>query len=193
MSDAATRTQLRQRFIEAAWRLGCEGGYDALKMRSVAHAAGSSAALIYAYFADKASLMEELRVLGAEHLERALDERARSSTKAELPMTLSRVYLQHMRTYAWLYDGELPSAVPRLHAVDAAPFIERAGRLFDPRLGREVCDTLARHLWIGVHGLVSLHPTDELDDHTLTDAHLRHLFAALRRYRVASGPSLCEA
>jgi TetR/AcrR family transcriptional regulator, mexJK operon transcriptional repressor len=54
------RAMKPQQIREAAARLFQEQGYGAVSMDAIAHAAGVSKATIYAHFADKAELFEEL-------------------------------------------------------------------------------------------------------------------------------------
>jgi AcrR family transcriptional regulator len=76
-SDALTQSQVarRQRVLQAALRLGAEGGYDAVQMRDVAATAEVALGTIYRYFPSKDALLAAAMVEWMEDLERRLDRR----------------------------------------------------------------------------------------------------------------------
>lgn len=75
--DALTKSQAarRQRVLQAALRLGAEGGYDAVQMRDVAATAEVALGTIYRYFPSKDALLAAAMVEWMEDLERRLDRR----------------------------------------------------------------------------------------------------------------------
>src|SRR5438128_475534 len=54
------RDELRHKILDAARTLFVEQGYEAVSMRKIADAIEYSPTAIYAHFADKAALMQEL-------------------------------------------------------------------------------------------------------------------------------------
>jgi len=88
-ADALTRSQAvrRQRVLQAALRLGGEGGYDAVQMRDVAATAEVALGTIYRYFPSKDALLAAAMVEWMEDLERRLGRRGPAGDT-----TAARVY-----------------------------------------------------------------------------------------------------
>jgi AcrR family transcriptional regulator len=166
--------EMRRRYIEAAWRLGCSAGEGALSIRALARDVGRAAGSVYLYFEDKGSLMDELRRIGAAKLETMLAIPSRSSSVAIRLTTLCERYLAYMTECAWLYAGDV-GALLRPDAPHAAAFIERAEHelgLTRPGAPHAV-DARARHVWIALQGLASaVAAAPEIYDRDFLGAHL---------------------
>lgn len=65
----------RDRVVQAALRLGREGGYDAVQMRDVANGAGVALGTIYRYFSSKDHLLAAALVWWVEDLESRVNQR----------------------------------------------------------------------------------------------------------------------
>lgn len=167
--------EFRKRFIDAAWALGASRGGEGVKIRDIAEAVGVSAALIYAYFEDKASLMAELQAIGAERFDAMVTERSQLQGGDDL-LGLCECYLEHMRVHGWLY-----AAPPGLSAdtIHVRAFLRRASTLLDAADG----DVRAIHLWIGVHGLFAAGQcAPSLAEQLDAREHLTLLIDAVRRH-----------
>ena len=175
MQPRAGQTFFRKRFLDAAWQLGCSGGYGAVKVRAIAQQAGVSAALIYAYFEDKAALMDELRAIGAQHLDDRLIELGRRRDA----LSFCALYLQYMREFGWLYvDGRGLGAEARCARV----FFARAADVVVGEATESRPTQLALHLWIGLQGVLAASSSSpQLVDETIENDHLRLLLEALRQ------------
>lgn len=166
---------MRERFVAAAWRLGNTVGYDGLKIRTIAEDVGVSAALIYSYFDDKASLMDELRTLGATRFDEMLAEQPSHGDGAL--EAACEVYLRYMREHAWLHMDGAGLAPDSRHVSSFVRHV--AGLLDDEGLGR---DEAAMHLWIGVQGLLAASQcSPQIAESTSARQHLRLLIEAVRR------------
>ena len=65
----------RGRVVEAALKLGADGGYDAVQMREVASQAGVALGTIYRYFSSKDHLLAEAQVEWLLELERKVSRK----------------------------------------------------------------------------------------------------------------------
>ena len=85
-AETLTRGQAarRGRVLQAALKLGSEGGYDAVQMRDVATTAGVALGTIYRYFASKDHLLAAALVEWVDDLERRVTARPpRGDTTAD--------------------------------------------------------------------------------------------------------------
>lgn len=74
----------RQRVLQAALRLGADGGYEAVQMRDVAATAEVALGTIYRYFPSKDALLAAAMVEWMEDLERRVTQKApKGQTTAE--------------------------------------------------------------------------------------------------------------
>ncbi len=69
------QAQRRERVVQAALKLGAEGGYDAVQMREVGAEAGVALGTIYRYFSSKDHLLAAALVSWVEDLERRVTQR----------------------------------------------------------------------------------------------------------------------
>lgn len=172
MATRASKAATRERFAASAWRLGCAGGYDAVKIRTIAEDVGVSGALIYSYFEDKASLMDALRGFGLGQLEAALTEEMGGAGQWKLLRLVNR-YVQYMREYVWLYEGDSKGVVTGPMAAHAQSFILRATAVLHDgiaeTLDQATASTLAVHLWLSLNGLVKVPMGSTLLDQVFVD------------------------
>jgi AcrR family transcriptional regulator len=92
-SETLTRGQAarRGRVLQAALKLGSEGGYDAVQMRDVATTAGVALGTIYRYFASKDHLLAAALVEWVNDLERRVTARPPTGdTTADRVVTVLR-------------------------------------------------------------------------------------------------------
>lgn len=165
----------KQDFVTSAWKLGCAGGYEAVKIRAVAEHAGVSGALIYSYYEDKAALMDALRAMGADLLDVRLDEEMQRAEPAEL-LRLTRRYIAFMREHAWLYRGESKVDLNGPDAQHAQALIRRAASLLElgtAELGDqpEPGVSAALHLWLSLRGVVLIPLASLTFTQAFVDAH----------------------
>ncbi|MBC8072326.1 MAG: TetR/AcrR family transcriptional regulator [Deltaproteobacteria bacterium] len=144
---------IRRRFVEAAWRLGCRRGLKGLTVRALAEEIGVSAALLYSHYDDKASLLAELQRYGQPMLVASLAEALHRSDGHEPVLAVALAYLEFMREHGWAYE----QCEPPLHGNKLphhAAFVERAEPLLGGEQGGSGAARLqAMHLWLGVHAL----------------------------------------
>ena len=76
-TSTLTKSQVarRSRGIDAALRLGADGGYDAVQMRDVATTAGVALGTIYRYFSSKDHLLAEAQVEWLLDLDRRVSKK----------------------------------------------------------------------------------------------------------------------
>lgn len=159
MTQPASTPEFRRRFTEAAWKLGCAHGARALKVRAIADEVGVSAALLYAHFDDKSSLLDECQRHGRALLEQRLDAAVAAPDTTERLFALCLAYDAFVREHAWAYlPGHDVSDARGSGGPHGAAFIERARNIiFSGRVADvEPHGGLAAHLWLGLHGLAVL-------------------------------------
>jgi AcrR family transcriptional regulator len=94
--------QLEQRILDAASRLWSRGGEQALTMRAVAKAAGTTTPTLYERYNDRACILRALRLQTRKELFASLS-RTRSITQAcERYLDFA---LEHRHAYEVLFDG----------------------------------------------------------------------------------------
>jgi AcrR family transcriptional regulator len=94
--------QLEQRILDAACRLWSRGGEDALTMRAVAKAAGTTTPTLYERYHDRDAILRAVRIQTRLELFAAL-RRTESITQAcERYLEFA---LEHPRAYEMLFDG----------------------------------------------------------------------------------------
>lgn len=173
---------LRLRLLDRAGEFLTEGGSDALGLRDLAKAAGTSTSAVYSLFGGKAGLLRALYVEGF----RRLSWRLRSVDMASDPVE-HLVRLAHAYRASALADPNYYRAMfnrQRLHEEDEE--LRQAGAsAFDPLLEtvrrgvttgsllEEEPMLIASTLWALVHGLVSLelsHLLNSADEQTFDRA-----------------------
>jgi AcrR family transcriptional regulator len=111
--DAATR----ERLIDAATRISGEDGWDAVTVRAVAEAAGTSTRAVYALFGSKEGLEEELHLAMFRRLDQLLADAPRSDDPRADLVALANAYrgwaTERPARYAALIRFMGPHAGPR--------------------------------------------------------------------------------
>lgn len=163
---------MRGRMSAAALELYRRQGLVSLSFRRIAEAMGISHTLPYRYFENKEALLARMRAEALGRFEayvRCYEERAdeplaRVQSIAEGYLAFAR---EHAEDYVLIFATEQPS--PELypevlaarrqvfdHVVDALQCCIDAGLLaVDAR-------EFAHHVWVALHGLLSLHTADQL-------------------------------
>lgn len=143
--------QLEQRILDAACRLWSRGGEEALTMRAVARAAGTTTPTIYERYHDRADILRAVRLQTREDLFAALSH-TRSLTQAcERYLEFA---LEHRHAYEVLFDGF--AQPPSLH--EPWPSFN----LMRLRLAQRLGGTPRKHtrlmlsLWSLMHGTAML-------------------------------------
>lgn len=113
---ALAKQQTRQRLLGAAKRLFAERGYEAATVRDIAAAADLSTGAVFASFADKAELFNEVILADFETMADVAREASReASTRASLLKLFSSAYSLHMDQlrlmqaaigFSWIRDAE---------------------------------------------------------------------------------------
>jgi AcrR family transcriptional regulator len=156
---------LRSRLLECADATLSTGGLNALSLRTLAAAVGTSTTAVYALFGGKPGLLEALHAEAFSRLGARLDAVPVGADPVEDLIALGRAYrdaaLAEPHFYEVMFGGALPSgtgwwaaAAPAFRPV--VELVERAVACGALRPGTQVA-TVALALWATVHGLVSLH------------------------------------
>lgn len=99
------RAGLREAIIKTSLAIGSELGEEGLTMRGIASRLGVSATALYQHFESKAAILHEIRVFGADLLQREVIDAV-----ASLPDPIARLhamadnYVMFARTHPWLYS-----------------------------------------------------------------------------------------
>jgi AcrR family transcriptional regulator len=158
-AETLTRGQAarRGRVIQAALKLGAEGGYDAVQMRDVATTAGVALGTIYRYFASKDHLLAAALVEWVDDLERRVTVRPpRGDTTAERVVNVLRRATRAMEKEPKLSEAVVtaisspdPGAARCQEDVSAAMIRilgVALGDDFDPTFKAQITRTLG-HVW----------------------------------------------
>jgi len=172
-----THAAVRDRICDAALALFDHAGMEAISMREVAREMGVSPMMPYTYFPSKDHLLQELRTLAFQQLERALKTAAAESGDAGAKLEAVIVaYLRfgrdEPRAYRlmfdyWVYDS--PSALLEAFGEDARrqsggwQVVLATMRAYFAARGAEGDALVSAHLtWASLHGLVSLQASRKL-------------------------------
>jgi AcrR family transcriptional regulator len=158
-AETLTRGQAarRGRVIQAALKLGAEGGYDAVQMRDVATTAGVALGTIYRYFASKDHLLAAALVEWVDDLERRVTARPpRGETTADRVVHVLRRATRAMEKEPKLSEAVVtaisspdPGAARCQEDVSAAMIRilgVALGEDFDPQFKAQITRTLG-HVW----------------------------------------------
>jgi AcrR family transcriptional regulator len=158
-AETLTRGQAarRGRVLQAALKLGAEGGYDAVQMRDVASTAGVALGTIYRYFASKDHLLAAALVEWVADLERRVTARPpQGDTTAERVVHVLRRATRAMEKEPKLSEAVVtaisspdPGAARCQEDVSAAMIRilgVALGDDFDPVFKAQVTRTLG-HVW----------------------------------------------
>jgi AcrR family transcriptional regulator len=167
MSPRPLDPNVRATLIEAAAKLVTEAGPASLSTRRVAAEAGTSTMAVYTYFGGKDELVREIVRDGFARLQRLFNLVKPSGDPVADMALLGRVYRYNALTNQHVYgvmfggsslDGFALSDTDRQHGrytlgsvVDCAQRCIGSGRFREDDPG-----LLAHHMWLGVHGTVTL-------------------------------------
>ncbi|MEE3851216.1 TetR/AcrR family transcriptional regulator [Gordonia sp. LSe1-13] len=155
--------ELRDRLLDEAVAVVGERGVDALSVREVARAAGTSTTAVYSLFGNKEGLIRGVLVRAFESFTAAQE----SATGAEVESDLANLGVQYVgwalgnpRLYELMFGesraGIAPTAETEAASARAiAPLRHGVARAIDTGVFREGADvdTVAASLWSQVHGL----------------------------------------
>ncbi|MGB8997036.1 MAG: TetR-like C-terminal domain-containing protein [Pseudonocardiaceae bacterium] len=157
---------LRTRLLDVAGTLLTSEGPDALSLRRLAAAAGTSTSAVYALFGGKPGILRGLFIEAFTRFAAHLDTVTPSDDPLADLLALGRAYrasaLADPHLYAVMFGSPVPGFEPApedyAHAEAAfTPLLYTVRRAVTARLLRGVDPQLiATALWANVHGLVSL-------------------------------------
>ncbi len=157
---------LRIRLLDTAGELLTSEGPDALSLRRLAAAAGTSTSAVYALFGGKPGLLRALFVEAFTRFGAHQDTVAPSDDPLADLLALGRAYRASARAdphfYAVMFGSPVPGFEPtpqdRVHAATTfTPVLDAVRRAIAAGLLRdEDPGLIATALWANVHGLVSL-------------------------------------
>jgi AcrR family transcriptional regulator len=161
--DPNNRTVL----IDVAARLIAESGPSALSTRRLAAEAGTSTMAVYTYFGSMAAVVREIVREGFTRLEQLFDQVEQTGDPVCDMAMLGRVYRHNAITNQHVFEvmfggsslaGFALSEEDRQYGrYTLIPVIDCAGRCVDAGRFRSEDPVLAaHHMWLGVHGTVSL-------------------------------------
>lgn len=163
---------VRKRLTAHALDLYLQEGLDAVSLRRLADAAGTSHTLPYRYFANKEAVLVALRVECTERFERFVRGREKA---AAAPLLRIRQIATAYAAYVEAHPGEYqmifamgqpsPAQYPELLAARQGLFdhaVEVIQQAID--LGQLQGDALelAHLFWVSLHGLITLHVAGQL-------------------------------
>lgn len=199
----AAHAAARARICEAALILFDRGGISAIGMRDIAREMGVSAMMPYKYFASKDHILQELRTLAFQDLERWLLAAASGCIDpAERLETILITYLRRgredQRAYRLMFDYWVYDDAPGLLAEFGESAKRQSGAWEVVVQGVEdylhanhieADPVAAAHLvWASVHGLVSLEAARKL----VFGNSFEELAAPMVRMIMASLPKSCK-
>jgi AcrR family transcriptional regulator len=157
---------LRVRLLDTAAALVTSGGPDALSLRRLAAAAGTSTSAVYALFGGKPGILRALFIEACSQFRARLDKVTPSSDPLTDLLALGHAYrasaLAHPHLYAVMFGSPVPGFEPAAHDYAHAeatfvPLLDTVRRAIAAGLLRDTDpDVIASTLWANVHGLVSL-------------------------------------
>jgi AcrR family transcriptional regulator len=186
----------RRRAGEAATRLFAAHGYEAVTMRALAEALGTSAMTPYRYLSGKDELIAMVRTAAFHRFAEALEAAvARFAQPEERLRQLKRAYLRfaagHGDEYRIMFELRGPEEARRWP--ELAREAARAFGVLDDAVRAAVTAgvlegdplTIAHLLWAGAHGLASLHLAGRLNLGRSLDrlASIEHELAGFRPAR----------
>jgi AcrR family transcriptional regulator len=157
---------LRIRLLDTAGELLTSEGPDALSLRRLAAAAGTSTSAVYALFGGKPGILRALFIEAFTRFAAHLDTVTPSDDPLADLLALARAYrasaLADPHLYAVMFGSPVPGFEPALqdwkHAeATFIPLLDTVHRAVAAGLLRDVDPfSIATALWANVHGLVSL-------------------------------------
>lgn len=166
-SRRGTRGQARrQALVDAAGRIIRSEGPHALSVRRLAEAVGTSTQALYTDFGGKEGVVRAVYLEGFARLTAAMRAVAPSDDPVADLLALGRAYRSAAQASPHLYDIMFGRSIAEFECTDAdraesldsfVCLIEGVQRALDAgRLAAESAEAVAGHLWIVVHGAVSL-------------------------------------
>ena len=162
---------MRKCFCDTAYELYRSADYDAVTMRAIAKSIGCSPMMAYRYFENKEEVFAQLRARLFHQLADALEAAPRGDTPLDHLESMGKAYIDYAQdnpdAYRLLYmvplkngthSEETDRAQKRTSKslLDATQRVIAAGQLHgDPVV-------LAHSLWASIHGLISLHLSNQL-------------------------------
>ena len=167
------KADVRERILDAAREMFARDGFDAVTMRAIANAIEYSPPVIYAHFADKHALIQELCYRDFRTLAQAFGKVGRVEDPVERVRRIGDAYidfaLEHPSQYRFMFMTPKPAdakdAIRREELrgnpeEDAYAFLTNtiAEGITAGRFRPEVRDAeeLAQIVWAAAHGIVSL-------------------------------------
>ena len=166
------KQELREQILDAARTLFARDGYEAVTMRAIAEAIEYSPTALYLYFKDKDDLLRELCVQDFRHLAHHFQTIAAIPDPVEKLRLTGRAYLEFGLAYPNHYRLMFMTRKPVQHdegmesmkgnpEEDAYAFLRTIvlDCIAQGKFRKDLSDpdAVAQVLWVGVHGLVSLH------------------------------------
>lgn len=180
---------LAARLVDEAGRLLAREGADALTLRRLATASGTSTMAVYTLYGDKHGLLRAMYHAGFERLGSALRAAARGhDDPLDALVALGHAYrdtaLANPHLYDLMFGAVVPGFVPDeggRAVADAAyaPLVEGVRRCLDAgQLSGTTAERIALHLWSVSHGMVSLELAGHLTETDPGAAYLEALVYA---------------
>ena len=173
---------VRRRLLEVSSELIAHQGADALSMRKVATAAGTTTSAIYALFGSREALIEAVVIEGFTRFAAHLQAVPHTEDPAADLLALGTAYrsnaLQNPHYYRVMFNDVYgPSTTDHIDATLGmlVAAVQRATQIDTP----EAKDR-AYHLWAYIHGLVSLELAGLMDSDEDATAREAAFIAALR-------------
>lgn len=173
---------VRQRLLEISSEVIAQHGADALSVRKVTAAAGTTTAAVYSLFGSREALIDSVITEGFDRFASHLDAVPHTADPAADMLALGKAYranaLQNPHFYRVMFsalhdtEGGDPGVKTFTILVEA---VERAAQC-----NRSQAQTRAQRIWAYVHGLVSLELAGLLRDPTDSDSAERAYVASLR-------------
>lgn len=167
--DPATRSEL----IELSARLLAEEGPEAMSSRRIAKLAGTSTMAVYTHFGSMSGLVREIVHEGFGRLAAAFTRFEPSEDSVRDLAVIGRVYrrnaVENANLYAVMFGGrslagfELSEEDRQYGRFNLLPVVECAARCIeDGRFAEEDALLVAHHMWLAMHGQVTLELGDYL-------------------------------
>lgn len=163
---------MRARMSAAALQLYRSDGLVSLSFRRIADSLGISHTLAYRYFDNKEALLARMRAEALGRFEAYVrDYEASAEQPLDRVQAIAQGYLafarEHSEDYALIFATEQPSPelYPEVLAARRRVFdhvVEALQRCIDAGLLQVQAREFAHHVWVALHGLLSLHTADQL-------------------------------
>ncbi len=163
---------MRRKLTAAALRIYVEEGLEAVSFRRLAEVTGVSHTLPYRYFDNKEALLAHMRVDALGGFERYVRENgARARTPQAQIVAVAEAYIMFARDqpaeYLLIFSTHQPAAelYPELLQARRSLFDHAVGvleRAIEAGLLNGDAREIAHEIWVGLHGLMTLHAAGQL-------------------------------